>query len=131
MVVKNKDKYLVMKRKKDWIGWEGVKGGIEKNESKIQAVKRELKEETGLKPIKIIDMKISKKFKYPKNFKGWPGYNGMSWHLYAVQVNSKKVKIDNYEHSGYKWLEFEKAHKLLTYSLQKQAFRLVNDRFNK
>lgn len=130
---KEKDKilYLVMNRKLDWKGWEGVKGGAENKESRIHAVKRELREETGIKNCIITDMKVNKRFLYPKNFKRWPEYRGMEWHLFAVEVKSKKIVIDNYEHSGYKWVEHTQAHKLLTYRIQKQAYKLVNDRFNK
>jgi len=49
----NSPMYLIQKRKKHWKGYEFPKGGIESFETKLKAVKRELNEETGLKPIKI------------------------------------------------------------------------------
>ena len=45
---KNKErKYLVLKRKMHWRGWEFPKGGINFPESRKSAVKREIFEETG------------------------------------------------------------------------------------
>ena len=46
-------KYLLLKRKLHWKGWEFPKGGIEMFEIRRFTVKREVKEETGLLPIKI------------------------------------------------------------------------------
>jgi len=46
-------KYLILKRKLHWKGWEFPKGGIKKYELRRFAIRRELKEETGLKPLKI------------------------------------------------------------------------------
>ena len=44
---KDKIKYLILKRKLHWKGWEFPKGGVNKDESLLHAVKREIKEETG------------------------------------------------------------------------------------
>ena len=133
LVVYRKEKgkifYLVLKRKLHWKGWEFPKGGVEAGESLFNAVKRELKEETGLEPKKIVNMKISGKFLYPKLFKDRPGIKGMAWKLFAVEVKRKKVKIDKLEHSGYKWLEFKEAYKKLSFNDKKKCLKLVNDRF--
>ena len=58
--------YLILKRKLHWIGWEFPKGGIKKFESKKRAVRREIKEETGLNPSKISRFNFSGKFNYDK-----------------------------------------------------------------
>jgi len=121
--------YLLLKRKLHWIGWESVKGGIEKGESKIQAVKRELKEETNLKAEKIVDMKIRNRFFYPKYFHGWPGYVGMEYKIFAVKV-SGKVRFYRIEHSGFRWMNFKQAYAKLTFKEQKDALKKVNERLN-
>mgnify|MGYP001598286586 CR=1 FL=1 len=127
---KNKVLYLVLKRKLHWKGWEFSKGGVEKKENLRKAVIREIKEETGLKAAKIIDMKIKGKYNYKKMYKDRPRIKGMSWHLFAAEVGKNKVKLDKKEHSGYKWLEFEKAEKLLTHSEQRRCLRLVNSKLS-
>jgi len=134
LVVFRKEKkkifYLVLKRKLHWKGWEFPKGGVEKNESLLQAVKRELKEETGLKIKKIINMKINGKFDYPRKLKDMPGIKGMNYSLYAVEVKKGKVKIDKIEHSGYKWLDFKQAYKKLSFDNKKRCLKLVNKKLN-
>src|SRR3972149_1220080 len=52
----NGEKYsfLVFHRKKNWRGWEILKGGLMGDESEIQALKREIREETGAKKYKIV-----------------------------------------------------------------------------
>jgi len=47
-LIKNKDKYLVINRNLYPPGYAGIAGHVQKNESIIEALKREVKEETGL-----------------------------------------------------------------------------------
>ena len=125
LVVFSKNKYLLLKRKLHWQGWEFPKGGIEKNENIIGAVRREVKEETGLKVKKIIDMKIKGRFDYGRELPDRPGFLGQKWKLYAVEVFPGKVKLDRIEHDNFKWLNFNSAYKLLTWESQKKCLRVV------
>ena len=124
----NKPVYLLLKRKKHWKGWEFPKGGVEKGENKLKTLKREIKEECGLKIIKIIRYGIKGKYNYPKNFKKRPGFTGQTYSLYSVQVREDKVKIDKREHSGFKWLNFASARKIITYKNQKKCLGIVNQK---
>lgn len=128
---KNKIYYLVLKRKLHWKGWEFPKGGIKFFERKRRAVRRETKEETGLDAIKIKKFKINGKYKYQKKIPERKGIIGQTFSLYAVEVKKGKVKIDKGEHSGYKWLEFEKAMKKLTWPNQKKCIAVVHGELNK
>ncbi|MFA5993261.1 MAG: NUDIX domain-containing protein [Candidatus Pacearchaeota archaeon] len=122
--------FLLLKRKLHWKGWEFPKGGIEKNETTIQAVKRELKEESGLKPIKLKAYKITGSYLYDKKTcQDRKPYCGQSYKLYLVEVNSDsaKIKLDKKEHSAFKWVSFEKANKLLTWPNQKRALKIINE----
>lgn len=49
----NEDKVLMINRKKNWTGWSFPGGHLEENESVIDCVIREIKEETGLSIHKI------------------------------------------------------------------------------
>jgi len=125
---KNKVKYLLLKRKLHWKGWEISKGGIEKNENYKQGLLRELKEETGAKPVKIIDFHKTGKFKYEKELPDRKGIIGQTYKLYSVEINTDKVKYDKYEHSGYKWVDFKTAYKMLTWTDQKKCLKLVHSK---
>lgn len=126
-VLKGKPKYLLLKRKLHWTGWEFPKGGVEKFELKKMAVKREVFEETGLVPIKIKKHNFSGKYKYPKILEDRPGVVGQTFFLYSVEVEKGKVKIDKKEHSSHKWLSYIEAKKRLTYDNQKEALKIVDN----
>ncbi|MCK4647822.1 NUDIX domain-containing protein [Candidatus Pacearchaeota archaeon] len=119
-------KYLLLKRKLHWIGWEFPKGGINFFETKRRAIKREIKEETGLTPIKIKKFNFSGKFKYDRKLKDRPGIIGQSFSLYAVKIGKGKVKIDKVEHSDYKWVKFNGAMKKLKWPNQKKCLKMVD-----
>lgn len=131
--VKNRIYYLILKRKLRWRGWEFPKGGLEKNESIINTIKRELKEETTLIPLegKIRNFKIQGKYDYKKKYPERPGFIGQSYSLYSAEIKKQKVKIDNREHSNYKWLEFEDAVKKLTFPNQKECLSIVDNWLNR
>ncbi len=119
--------YLILKRKLHWKGWEFPKGGIKSLETKKRAIKREIKEETGLNALKIKKFNISGKFKYKKELKDRPGIIGQSFSLYSCKVLKNKIKLDKLEHSDYKWVDFKGAIKKLTWSNQRKCLKIVND----
>jgi len=124
----NRPIYLILNRKKHWKGWEFTKGGIEKGETEKKTLFREVKEECGLKIIKIKKYRVCGKYKYPKKFKARPGFIGQTYSLYSVQVGEGNVKIDRREHSAFKWLDFTGARKIITYKNQKECLEIVNNR---
>jgi len=122
----NKIYYLVLQRKLHWKGWEFPKGGVECLETKKMAIKREVREETGLKPIKIKRFNIKGKFDYNKKYLDRKGYRGQAYSLYAAKVRKQIVNIDRQEHSAYKWLEFNDAIQKLTWPNQKKCLSIVH-----
>ncbi|MEK6875610.1 MAG: NUDIX domain-containing protein [Nanoarchaeota archaeon] len=123
----NKIKYLLLKRKKHWKGWEFTKGGIESGEKFLNAVKREVFEETGRKAKKIRKFKIHGKYYYKKKIPDRNGIIGQEYSLYSAEIKKEKIKIDKKEHSNYKWLNFSEAEKKLTYRNQKRCLKIVNN----
>jgi len=119
--------YLILKRKLHWKGWEFPKGALKFFETKRNAVKRELFEETGLTPIKIKKFEYSGRYDYNKMFNDRLGIKGQSFSLYAVETKKEKIRIDELEHSGYEWVSFKKALKMLTFPNQKKSLKIVDD----
>jgi 8-oxo-dGTP pyrophosphatase MutT (NUDIX family) len=122
----NKVEYLILKRKHHWSGWEFPKGGMKLFEFERCAAKREVREESGLKALKIKKFNYSGGYKYNKEYKDRPGIIGQTFSLYATEVKKGKVKTDEMEHSEYKWLKFNEAIKKLTWNNQKKCLRIVD-----
>ncbi len=76
--------YLILKRKRHWIGWEFPKGGVKRFELIKNTIKRELKEEVELSVVKgsIKNHKHKGKFLYKKieNF----NHDGQKYSLYSA-----------------------------------------------
>jgi len=106
--------------KKDY--WDFPKGHVEKGETEIETVKREVFEETGLKDIKILDG-FKETIKY---FFKWQGKNVLKFvTFYLAETKEKEVKI-SFEHIGYEWLPFEKAKERLSFKNAKEILEKAN-----
>ncbi|MEM4625187.1 MAG: NUDIX domain-containing protein [Candidatus Pacearchaeota archaeon] len=129
IVVYRKDKeeikYLLLKRELNWKGWEFPKGGLEEGESEVEAVKREIKEETGLRAKKINRHSLKGRYYFKKKNSHLP-YIGQTYTLYSAEVNNDKIRYDKREHSDYRWLNFKEAIRKLTWTNQKRSLRVVN-----
>ncbi len=123
--------YLLLKRKLHWRGWEFPKGKIEKGEPKVGTAKRELKEETGHKALKIRKFNFSGKYLYHKILPDRKGFIGQMFSLYAAEVRKGKVHLDKKEHNGYKWADFKTALKMLKWPNQKKSLKIVNSWLNR
>ena len=125
--IKNKKiNYLILKRKLHWNGFEFPKGGIEKGETILDAVKRETHEETGLKIEKIINHGIKGKYEYDKKIPGRENISGQTYSLYSAKVNNGKVSIDKHEDTKYYWLNYKESLKILSKKNQKDCLKIVN-----
>ena len=123
----NKIKYLILKRKLHWKGWEFPKGGLEKGEKIAEVVRREVKEETGLKPFSVKKFNFSGKYKYHKKFSDRKYFGGQSFVLYSAEVKRAKVKVDAREHSRGKWASFSEAVRKVKFANQKKSLKIVDE----
>jgi len=115
-------KYLLLKRRKRNIYghfWQGVAGKIDERETAVETVIRELKEETGLKPIKILVVDHVSSF--------YQSYNDRL-HLvpvFGIEVNTEDVQLSD-EHIEFRWMDFETARVHLSWKQQKESLTILN-----
>ena len=115
--------FLVLKRAKTKMYehiWQGVAGKIEDGETSWEAATRELKEETGLAPLKMFVADHVSKF-YETN-----GDRINLVPVFGIEVDSERVKISQ-EHCDHKWVDLNGALDLLVWHGQKEAIQVVND----
>lgn len=120
---KEEPQYLLLhypgstKNAKDY--WDFPKGHIEKGETEIETVKREVKEETNIENIQIIPgFKTSIKYFFQKE--GKRIFKIVTFYL--AQSSTKEVKISS-EHIGYVWLPFNEAIEKVTYKNAKGVLK--------
>jgi len=96
--------------------WQMPQGGVDENEDFLQAAKRELEEETGVKSVKLIK-ELDGWFKYdlPEYLLGklWEGkYRGQKQKWFVMKFLGKSseinVKTENPEFFEWKWIELSK-----------------------
>jgi dATP pyrophosphohydrolase len=121
-----KTQYLLLRRISDAGGfWQPVTGGIEEGETKIQALKREIQEETGINnPTKIINNVYCCEF--------WDYYKReachrlIKEHVFGVEISSNEKITISHEHTEYKWCTFKEALELLKWKENKEALKKLN-----
>jgi len=119
--------------------WEFVKGNIEKGEELKSTVKREVKEETGIKDIKFINgfkenIKYFYKLTQKKNQRFLTGQEEKTIFkivtFFLAETKTKEVKI-SWEHAGFKWLPYEESLKQLTFKNAKNILKKADDLLKK
>ena len=139
IVLNKNNEVFVGKRKDNPIDkWQMPQGGIDKNEQPIQAMYRELLEETNIKSVKILK-EIEKTFVYelPPNLLGkiWKGkFRGQKQRWFIVRFfgdeNEINLETQNPEFIEWKWINFKllpnvivdfkkKVYDSLTYEIEK------------
>jgi len=122
IVLNNKNKILVGKRKDNPVNkWQMPQGGVNKNESFLDAMKRELNEETSIKSIQIIK-ELDGWFQYelPKNLVGiiWKGkFRGQKQKWFVVKFTGEEseinLKTEHPEFIEWKWVEMDELPKII------------------
>ena len=114
-------KFLILKRNEKKLYehlWQGVAGKIEKDEEAWQTAIRELKEETGLDPVKMFVADHVSQF-YEKH-----GDRVNLVPVFGIEVDSKNVILSD-EHIEYKWVDFKEALDTLVWNGQKKGIQTV------
>jgi len=122
-----KIKFLVFHRKKNWRGWELLKGGLMDGEDEIGCLKREIREETGSKRFKIIaKTRRSIKYRWIEGYrKDHHLFHGAKGRVFVVEMFGKKIKVDRNEHDRFRWIDSRQMLKYLSHTNLKHAFKYV------
>ena len=115
-----KIEYLLLKRLPERNGfWQPMTGGMEEGETREEALRREIMEETGVKNlVAVIEGLYYFEFSDP---------NPNQEYVYGVEVSaSEEIVFDRREHSEYRWCNFQEALRLLHWKENKAALRRLN-----
>lgn len=117
--------YLLLKRLPERNGfWQPVTGGVEKGETRREALSREIREETGIANlIRVIEDLYFFEFSDPIPNKEY---------VYGVEVPlTEKIVLDGKEHSEYRWCSKQEALQLLHWKENKEALEKLDEIISK
>jgi 8-oxo-dGTP pyrophosphatase MutT (NUDIX family) len=116
----DKIEYLLLKRLPEKNGfWQPITGGLEEGETQMEALSREIEEETGIKNL----LRVIEGLYYFEFFD--PNLN--KEYVYGVEVSAEeKVVLDGKEHSEYRWCSIQNALQLLHWKENKEALTKLN-----
>lgn len=123
-------KYALFQRS-DGGYWQGIAGGVEGDETMIEAAIRECYEEAQIpSDSEIIELEASASI--PANVfschNKWPPETYIVKEIsFGVKVKQEKLTIST-EHGEYKWFQYNEAHSLLKWDSNKVAIWELNQR---
>ena len=136
MLFNTRKQIFVGKRIDNKSAWQMPQGGIDQNEKAVDAVRRELQEETGIISIKIIKQS-DKTYTYdlPDNLIGkiWKGkFKGQTqtWFLAEFTGKDSEIKLDqkNPEFKKWKWVDLKELPNLIV-PFKKKLYQDLIDEF--
>lgn len=116
-------RYLLIRRCGKYLPgtWQMISGGIENGETAVQAVLREIQEETGLIPYALYSADAVETFYIQGNDKITfvPVFVGF--------VENSNISLSPKEHDAYEWLPFEEAKGKLVWAEQRRVISHIHE----
>jgi dATP pyrophosphohydrolase len=112
--------YLMLKRNARQGGfWQPVTGGVEDTETLEEALRREVREETGIREmVRLIPGLQSHRFYAPR---------ALYEHAFGVEVRpGTKVKLNGEEHSDARWCTYDDARGLMVWPGNRTALERLD-----
>lgn len=103
--------------------WDFVKGGAEEGEDELATATRELREETGIKQIRV-ESGFKEKIKYFYREGKELVFKEVVFLL--GEAKTARVKL-SFEHTEFKWLPFEEARSQLSFKTARDVLAKAND----
>lgn len=124
--IDSKIEFLLLKRSAEEYYpniWQMVTGSVDSDEKAYQTAIREIKEETGINPLKIwVVPNINSFYSHEKEYICLVP-------VFAAQVNIDSIVKISSEHSDYLWLSAQKAKELLAFPGQRTSVDIINEYF--
>ena len=98
--------------------WCLPKGLIEGEESELEAARREVEEETGIRDLRLVDKIGTISYEFWMHGRHYH----KTVHFFLFETGEKDAKV-SWEHDTCKWFNFENAIKALTYPKEKEILR--------
>ncbi len=116
---------LLLKRAKSHLRdeWCHVAGGIESGETAWQAALREIREETGLRIMRLYSADYTEQF-----YEASKNQVTIVPAFVAYAAAGQAVRL-NAEHSGYRWVTFHEARNLVTFGGQRRLYEEIEREF--
>ena len=133
IVLNNKNEVFVGKRKDNPINkWQMPQGGIDDNEKPLDAMKRELIEETSIKKIEILkEIENWLEYELPPHLIGkiWKGkYRGQTqkWFIVRFTGNEKEINIKTKkpEFVEWKWINYKHLPEVIV-DFKKNVYKIL------
>jgi len=126
IVLLNPRKAVLVVFKKWTKVWEFPQGKIEEGEDLMRALKREVKEETGIKNFQIVkDFQKTTHYSFKRE-----GYLVDKSVIYFLGTTKEEVNLSE-EHEQYHWCTFKEANKLFKHENHKEVLKSAFERLKK
>jgi len=127
--VEGNREYLLLRRIPSRGGfWQGVTGGVERNEDLVEAASRELIEETGLVTSDLRTINHSYSFPVEDRFRYlYPSdTESITEYVFVARITNAQEPELSEEHDQYRWCKFDEALSLLRWPDNIEALKRCN-----